>query len=246
LYLVFGLENPVSEFIKLDLTGGDYIRIGIGGVNDYAYILQISIVWTLIFRRSNLKNVFNNSLFNFLLIYEFILLIFTGSRISFFSVIIVYTFYKSNIKNLIIKLLAVFTMVSIANFFILGNESLRLFNTLNFSDRFYAFSSKFLNEISLIGNGINSFQINYEAIPLHNNPILLMIETGLIGFLLFYSYLIIFSFNNLPKNNLILLCIFFLNIMVITNCYQDIFGLFLTIVLIPQPSNEFNLKKLYD
>ena len=246
LWLFFGLNNPLDEFIKLDMTGGDYLRIGIGGVNDYAYILQISIVWTLIFRRSNLKNVFNNSLFNIILFYEFILITFTGSRISFFSVIIIYTFYKSNFKNIIKAIIPIFSVVLMASFFVLDNESLRLFNTLNFSDRFYAFSDKFLNRISLLGLGINSFQEYYEYIPIHNNPILLMIETGLIGFSLLYSYLIIFSLSNLPKNNFILLCVFFLNLMVITNCYQDIFGLFLTIILLPIPSNRVNLKKLHD
>tara|TARA_Y100000589_G_scaffold165145_1_gene157040 strand:+ start:3099 stop:4238 length:1140 start_codon:yes stop_codon:yes gene_type:complete len=245
LLLFFGLNNPLEEFIKIDMTGGDSLRIGIGGVNDYAYIIQISIVWTLIFRRSNLKNVFNNSIFNIILVYEFILIIFTGSRISILSVIIIYAFYKSNFKNIIKSIIPFSILVLMASFFVLENESLRLFN-FNFSDRFYAFSDRFLNEISLLGNGVNSFQIYYEHIPLHNNPILLMIETGLVGFSLFYSYLIIFSLSNLPKNNFILLCIFFLNIMVVTNCYQDIFGLFLTIALLPQPSNRINLKKLHD
>ena len=85
LWYFFGIENFLSEFIRLDITGGNFYRLGIGSVNDYAYIIQISIVWTLIFRRSNFKNVFNNSIFNIILIYEFFLILITGSRISFLS-----------------------------------------------------------------------------------------------------------------------------------------------------------------
>ena len=80
---------------------------------------------------------------------------------------------------------------------------------------------------------------------LHNNIILMMFETGLIGFSLFYSYLIMLSIKYLTKSNIVLLFIFFLNIIVVTNCYQDIFGLFLTIILIPQkPSKYLNEYKI--
>tara|TARA_Y100001978_G_scaffold200720_1_gene217569 strand:+ start:385 stop:1539 length:1155 start_codon:yes stop_codon:yes gene_type:complete len=249
LVYFFGMDNFLSEFIKLDITGGKFYRIGIGSVNDYSYIIQISIVWTLIFRRSNFKNVFNNLIFNIILIYEFFLILITGSRISFLSVIVVYLFYKSNFKNLLIKLILISSVVFLAIFFSFDNQSLmsdfsRVFNTFSLADRFSAFSDKVLNEISLFGNGVNSFQIYYENIPIHSNPILVMLETGMIGFSLIYSYFIIFSLDHLYKKNIILLFVFFINIFVITNCYQDIFGLFLSIILIPSSLKETNPYKL--
>ena len=216
-------------------------RLGLGGVNDYALVVLIHLLW-LLHLRNELKFSKINSLKSLLfLLLDFLLLVIAGSRVAFFSAICCLFFYSLKlIKRKFLIIVLIISTTFLLNQFLLEKEGLfgnRFLSTFEISSRLSVLSD--VQDIRPIGLGIGTSRYNdyfgliseIDDWSLHNSFVILFYETGYIIAPLFYFYL--FSIIRLEnRKRKLILFLFFINISVITHIYQDIFVIFLSIGLI--------------
>ena len=240
--------KPPPNLVHYHFTGGVASpRLGLGGVNDYAIVILIHLVWLTYLVQEKIFQKRKLYLYLFYLL-DIILLFFTGSRVAFFSIFVRLLFSKNIFNKKYLSLILLF--VSIGGIIYLafqspGNIQLRIFNYFEIQSRL-EFLDKY-KEIQPFGTGIGTHRlINYFNIPfdmltadMHNNFLILFYDVGYLIAPFFYIYLFLTIFDS-ERKRYVFIMIFFFNIFVITHITQDIFLLFLAISLSSLNPKRFN------
>lgn len=242
LVLLFNFYNITiaSSFIEYSLTGGIFRRTGIGGINDFGFIIAAAMVMAFIL---NSRGDIANSTFLILAIFLTFMIVVSASRSSFLLLVVFFGLVA--FKGRVMKSLALgFALISL--FYvsydyidILKNVerfSLGLSNSGDRLEQYRIAGGMIIDEP--FGIGLGSYMDGATTDhPVHNIFLLLAVEGGVLSsvcFVIFWMILMADSFFRKPNGYVSFAIIFsvLVYMQTITHVYDRFFWIVIAVAIV--------------
>ena len=197
LYLILSFLYFDATFFDYifayNVTGGEFRRVGLTAVNDYAILLYVIALLFIFFENRIFRKLF-------FVIVLFYLVVATGSRVTMVSFIVtVFAFiYKKGLNisfRTILVVAGIGGLISLYN--VLPGLQRLVFYGLGDSDRIYQIKEAFVHLNSeVLGVGLLQYINPVNGYPVHNLFILMLVELGLVmgSFINLYFVFLFYSF----------------------------------------------------